>query len=398
MILIKLLVSLVLFAVIGSQMQVYGAACDNDSVKTVLVDKIILRAKQTHSDALYITRDGKVIAQWFSSTGDKPLEAMSITKSVANLAIGKLIDQGKISSVDEPISNFYPQWRNGDKQKITLRHLLNHTSGIACKPTTEEIYASPNFIDIALQADLSEKPGAKFRYNNKAVNLLAGIVEKASGIRMDLYLAQEIFAPLGIKNFAWTLDKAGNPHGMAGLQIKASDLAKIGQLMADCGAWQGKQVISCNWVKESTRQGQPYDYSCGLLWWLEPATSKVTIDDATITRWRDNRAVPDLVEKMEEFKGQSWDVDVYQEFVQKTLGPRDWARWVTARKLGHLPAATISPGPIIGFSGRGYLGQYLIVLPRVNVVAVRMIEAKNHKSEADDFSDFAQLVKELANE
>jgi CubicO group peptidase (beta-lactamase class C family) len=98
--------------------------------------------------------------------------------------------------------------------------LLNQTSGLQnLRTTTPEIYPSPDFVQLALAAELSSDPGSKFSYNNKAVNLLVGVVKQASGMRMDQYVATEVFEPLVIKDFTWTLDRAGNPHGMAGLQI-----------------------------------------------------------------------------------------------------------------------------------------------------------------------------------
>ena len=74
---------------------------------------------------------------------------------------------------------------------------------------------------------------------------------------MDVYIGEEIFKPMGITDFRWSLDKAGNPHGMAGLQIRAVDLAKIGQMMLDGGTWRGRRVVSEDWVRLSTGAARP---------------------------------------------------------------------------------------------------------------------------------------------
>ena len=85
---------------------------------------------------------------------------------------------------------------------------------------------------------------------------------------MDIYIGEEIFKPMGITDFTWSLDPAGNPHGMAGLQIRAVDLVKIGQMMLDGGSWRGTRVVSEEWVRLSTGEpGRPHDPTCGLLWW-----------------------------------------------------------------------------------------------------------------------------------
>jgi CubicO group peptidase (beta-lactamase class C family) len=195
--------------------------------------------------------------------------------------IGRLVDEGKIKSLDQPVSDFYPEWKQGKKQLITIRHLLNHTSGLQNEPiTTIEIYPSPDFVKLALAAELTGAPGSEFRYNNKAVNLLAGIVEVAYGQRMDKYCAQEIFQPMGITEFDWTLDKAGNPHGMSGLKLTARDFAKFGQLIVNKGLWNGTRIVSEKWIEDSMAAGQPFEVSCGLLWWRVADTTTFEIDDA----------------------------------------------------------------------------------------------------------------------
>ncbi len=135
------------------------------------------------------------------------------------------------------------------------------------RTTQPEIYPSPDFVKLALAAELSADPGTAFAYNNKAVNLLAGIVNVASGRRLDHYLRDEVFAPLGIVDFTWTLDPAGNPHAMSGLQIRALDLARIGLMMLDGGRWKGKTIVPRWWVQQSTAASQSFNPTCGLLWW-----------------------------------------------------------------------------------------------------------------------------------
>jgi CubicO group peptidase (beta-lactamase class C family) len=151
-----------------------------------------------------------------------------------------LITLGRIESLDTPLYEFFPEWKQGLKQKITLRHVLSHTSGLQNVPDTRvEIYPSPDFVQLALAAELAHPPGTKFEYNNKAVNLLAGIVERVSGKKLDEFMRDEIFTPLGIREFDWMRDRAGNPHVMAGLTLYPLDLAKLGQLVLNRGSGTG---------------------------------------------------------------------------------------------------------------------------------------------------------------
>ena len=232
------------------------------------LSKLLEAAQEARSDAVVILKDGKLVGEWYFGKSPELIETMSVTKSIVNLAIGRLITLGLLESVDVPVYTFYPEWKQGLKQKITLRHILSHTSGLQNVPDTRvEIYPSPDFVQLALAAELSYPPGTKFEYNNKAVNLLAGIVEKVSGKKLDEFMRDEIFAPLGIREFDWMRDQAGNPHAMAGLALYPRDLAKLGQLVLNKGEWRGQRLIDERWFEESFR---PLDLmpDHGLLWWL----------------------------------------------------------------------------------------------------------------------------------
>ena len=138
----------------------------------------------------------------------------------------------------------YPERRQGRKKEITLRQILNHTSGIQDLGNSSEVERSPDAVRLALAAELSDPPGTRFVYNNKAVNLLSGVIQKVSGKRMDLYMREELFSPLAITDVAWELDSAGNALVYAGLAIQPADLAKLGQLVLNRGRWRGRQLIA----------------------------------------------------------------------------------------------------------------------------------------------------------
>lgn len=226
-----------------------------------------LRARETHSDGVVILKDGHVIADW--TMGQQgPIEAMGVTRAVVCLGIGRLIDLGKIRSVDEPVWEFYPEWKQGRKKDITLRHLLTHTSGLQLdEQSIVEITRSQNYVQLALTAELAQAPGERFVNNNKAINLLAGVIARASGERMDAFIRREILEPLGVRDAAWVLDGAGNPPVMSGLQIRPMDLARVGQMMLDGGVLFGRRVVSRTWVEASVTHTLNPDY--GLLWWID---------------------------------------------------------------------------------------------------------------------------------
>lgn len=169
-------------------------------------------ARAAHSDAVLVWKDGKTLLEPQPETGEEPVHLMSATKSVVSLAIMLLLDDGKLASVDEPVSNIFAEWKQGRKRDITVRMLLDHTSGLQNVANAgEELEAAPDLVKLALAAELSSDPGTTFSYNNKATNLLPGIVERLAGEPMDAYVEKRLFKPLGIARYTWLKDGAGTP-------------------------------------------------------------------------------------------------------------------------------------------------------------------------------------------
>ncbi len=365
---------------------------------SITVEELLRRVQQPGSDALYVWRDGEVLVNWHSAAGDRPIETMSVTKSIVNLAIGRLLYLGKLPSLDVPVSEFFPAWRSGPKRDILVRHLLNHTSGLVADRTTESIYASADFVQFALDADLGSPPGSRFFYNNRATNLLAGLVERAAGCQLDAFMANEFFLPLGIHRWSWTRDRAGNPHAMSGLSLRAEDLAKFGQIMFNQGIWEGTRFVSEDWVAESSAVSQPHEPTCGLLWWLIPESVEFTIDDSVIHAWR--TAIPPVeegfIERILLLKDRRFRRGTLRNALAEALGVEptesgleEWNRNTWQRGL---PTVRTVPSRILGVHGNGYLGQHLVVLPASRLVAVLQ---RIGPEPLDSSVDFIDLVRRL---
>ena len=293
------------------------------SDQSLILSRIQERALSSDSDAVYITQGQHILMDWVSEPHLSLIEIMSIAKSIVSLAIGILMDEGKIPSLDLLVCDIYPEWRQGQKKQITLRMLMDHTSGLQTIPEGNEITEAPDGIKLALAAELSNPPGTKFFYNNKAVNLLAGIVQQISGEPLDVYVARRIFGPLGIYDFGWNRDAMGQPRALGGVQMAAKDLHKIGQLVLSQGFWKEKRVISVLALQQLFTPSALSNNTCGLLWW------------------------------------------VYQ-------------------------------GPPLVYAGRGYLGQWLCIVPERQIIAVRQIrKGKKQLPEVDPFDDFKSLVSQL---
>ena len=140
------------------------------------INNLAQRCRETKSDAVLITRNGQVIFQYPDTCEGAPQDLLSLTPSIASLAFAILEEEGKLC-IEQPVFDFYPEWNQGRKKEITIRHLLTFTSGLQGSPL-QEICQYSNIIQLALSSDTSECAGRSFYYNPKALNLLSGIYKK----------------------------------------------------------------------------------------------------------------------------------------------------------------------------------------------------------------------------
>lgn len=317
------IIALTLFTALPTMAGTLSPAADG------ALQQLLERGRQTHSSAVLVLQDGREIGHYYPH--DKvpgPIELMSVTKSVVALGIGQLIDQGRIKSLDQPVADFYPEWKQGQKQKITVRMLLDHTSGLQNFPTTgPEIYPAPDAVQLALAAELTSTPGESFAYNNKAVNLLAGLVEKASGRPMDAFFRDGLFKAMGIHPGPWTKDATGHPYAMAGLSLTAADAAKIGQLLLDDGRWNGRTLISAGYMKAMLTPSQAMP-ACGLLWWLDPAWMRGSYKPDMVDRMRQAGIPAELADKFAPLQGKAMQGDRdFAGFLRQALGKDAMRLW-----------------------------------------------------------------------
>jgi len=371
---------------------------DGDRALRTLLD----RGKATHSATVEVWQDGKEIGHYYpGNKAPGPIELMSVTKSVVALAIGQLVSDGRIKSLDQPIADFYPEWRQGSKKDITVRMVMSHTSGLQDqRATTAEVYPAPDAIQLALAAELSNKPGTSFFYSNKAVNLLAGVIEKASGAPVDVFLRDGLFKAMDIHPGNWEKDKAGHPYAMAGLPLTATDLAKLGQLVNQHGQWQGKQLISNGYMDEMLRPGDNYPET--LLWWNDPTWRHFDPNPDMPSMLRKAGVPEDTVSKLASgLRNARFDnIEAMMAGVYKALGPdgKDiLADQLIGRGIGPYRLFKLTASRTFVYSGNGDGGQYVVVIPAANLVAVRQIDAENdQEQEGEGYEDFVDRVVALA--
>jgi len=188
----------------------------------------------------------------------------SVTKSITSAAFGIAIDKGLIKSVELPIHPYFKtyQYDKTDlrKSQITIEDILTMRTGIDWfteggydnnKHSTIEMENSNNWLQYILDRPMDKKPGTHYEYNDGASVLLGKILSEATGMRADEWSKKHLFNPIGINEFKWKITPKGEADTEGGLYLSTYDLARIGYLFLREGNWQGKQVISKDWVKKS---------------------------------------------------------------------------------------------------------------------------------------------------
>ncbi len=211
--------------------------------------------------------------------------SFSMAKAITSILIGCAIDDKLIQSVNEPITNYIPELKDNGFEKVTIEHLLQMTSGL----DFNESYSNP-FGDAATfyygtnlrkaidKMKLKTEPGKQFEYVSGNTQLLGLVLERALKDRtITSYFEERIWKPLEMEfDASWSLDrkKNGLEKTFCCINARARDYAKIGRLYLNKGKWNGKQIVSENWVTQSTKidttNGSVWYYQ--YQWWLPTQT------------------------------------------------------------------------------------------------------------------------------
>ncbi len=226
--------------------------------------EVVEAAERSGTEALLIAKDGEIVASSPEVEIQKPFALRSVTKSIVGLALGAALDRGEIASLAEPLTSFFPSLR-GRKRAVRLRHLMTHTSGMSPRgPVTPDWNAEAYL----RTARVRSRPGSHYGYSDAATELLADVVARATGARLDELVDTVLFRPLRIEAWRWQRRSDGTPHVAYGLELNAGDLLRIGLLVADGGKWNGRTIVSRRWLIRLLRPGSVVTPHYSLLWYL----------------------------------------------------------------------------------------------------------------------------------
>lgn len=253
--------------------------------KLHLPDTLLEKIEAYEPAALLLLKDGTIaFEQYWNGYGpDAYSNSFSVAKSIVSLLVGIAIQNGEIQSLDDPIGHYLPHYAG---QPATIRHLLMMSSGL----DWDESYASPfsvttkayygeNLRELMNGLSIVETPGVQWNYQSGNTQLLAMVLERATGLSLSEYASQMLWKPIGAsKDGLWSLDQTdGIEKAYCCFNSNARDFARLGQLVLDSGQWQGNQVVPKPYLRKALspqtqlkdETGKPVDFY-GYHWWLVP--------------------------------------------------------------------------------------------------------------------------------
>ena len=226
--------------------------------------------------SLLIIRHGQIVFEMYNPRYEQDTKHIlfSVTKSFVSTLAGIAFDQGKLKDLNQPVLDLLPgrEFDNVDDRKraMTVEHLLMMASGldwVEGDPAYRMMYTSSDWVKAVMDLPMATEPGQTFVYCSGCSHVLAAIIQQAVGQNLLDFAQQYLFEPLGITDLRWEKDAQGLIIGGWGLYITPRDMAKLGYLYLHDGVWEGKQVLSSDWVQTATARHIDGGDGYGYQWW-----------------------------------------------------------------------------------------------------------------------------------
>ncbi len=300
--------------------------------------------------AYLVVKDTTLLSEtyWGGYDKDSYSNSFSMSKSIVSLLIGCAIQDGLIKDINQPLSDFIPEYKVGERSKITLRNLLSMSSNLSWDESysslfsiTTQAYYGNDVKRIVLNLHSLGEAGKYFDYRGSDPQLLALVIESVTGKSLSEYASEKLWIPLGAEHDAlWNLDrKNGTEKASCCFNSNARDFARIGQLVLNGGKWNNKQILP--------------------EWYLKEATSPVS------------ELIDKELNKPNQRYGYQWWYINYKNYSIKYA--------------------------------RGILGQYIFVIPELNAVIVRLghkrsdVKIDGHPEDVYKYIDFGLEIIERSS-
>ncbi len=324
------------------------------------LEVLVRQSEESGSDALLVLAGDRVVVARTFGRVPEALDTKSVTKGFVGVAIGFLLAEGKLT-LDQPLSTWFKEWKDGPKSKVLLRHVVTHTSGLSHEPEAWKMEAHDDRLAYVRGLPLVTEPGATSSYNNEACMLLSGVVAAAAGEPIDTYLQPRLFAPLGITDATWSRDPAGNVTTNGGLKMSAVSLAKVGLALRD------GRVVPSAWLT-AMQEPTPKASWMGLLTFL--SYDGWNVQSAPL-RTRLARDGFDAAAKLAPLDGKRFMTGSAYWMAAGQLLAADEREQLGSIVRNDLVPFEWEAGPRVGWYWSGWLGQWPVVFPKAGVVVVR---------------------------
>lgn len=246
---------------------------------------------QRNTTGIVVLSGGAIVYEdYFLGTEATDLRiSWSVAKSFLSALLGVLIDEGAIASLDEPVVTYAPALRGSAYEPATIRQVAQMSSGVVFDEDYLDFWSDINRMGRVLAlggslddftADLTETrgaPGEDWLYVSMDTHVLGMVIRGATGRDVPSLMGEKIIGPLGVESRAYYVtDSEGVAFVLGGLNMMTRDYARFGQMIAQDGRWQGRQIVPADWIDDAlspsapTAQGEP---QYGLQWWL-PADAR----------------------------------------------------------------------------------------------------------------------------
>lgn len=253
-----------------------------------LDDETLAKFEELEPVAYLIIKNGKIVfEQYWEDYGPESLSnSFSMAKSIVGLLVGAAIDDGFIKSIEQPVSDYIPEFSNEKNKELKIIDVLTMSSGLnwdesygSLFSTTTDAYYGKNIKELIYGLEVIEKPGVDFKYLSGNTQLLAMVIESATGKKISDYASEKFWIPMGAVNDAlWCLDdKDGMEKAYCCFNSNARDFARWGQLILNNGTWNNDTLISPDYIQSSIEPANLTDETgnkinyYGYQWWIHDA-------------------------------------------------------------------------------------------------------------------------------